>query len=111
MKGTDRYHIDGVSCRVGDRDWPVRDLSVGGFYVECREPLPKGHSALFELRLPGGRSVPLTGLVTWVNEPGAPAKPDQPPGFGVKIHHIKFAAKMSLLALLRELRPSDLRPR
>ena len=111
MKGTDRYHIDGLSCRVGDRDWPVTDVSVGGFFVECREPLPKGHSARFELYLPDGRTVALTGRVTWVNVPGRPAKADQRPGFGVKIHSIDFPSKMQLLALLREQRPEAMRPR
>lgn len=111
MKGTDRYHVDGLSCRVGDRDWPVTDLSVGGFFVECREPLPRGHTARFELRLPAGNIVPLTGLVTWVNEPAAPVKADQEPGFGVKIHGIDFPSKMKLLAFLREQRPEAMRPR
>jgi len=111
MKGTDRYHVEGVVCGVGDREWPVSDLSVGGFYVESSEPLPKGHSARFQLRLPDGRNVPLTGVVSWVNEPGAPAKPGQPPGFGVKIRAIAFPHKMILLAHLRELDPEAMRPR
>jgi hypothetical protein len=109
MKGTDRYHVDDVRCRVADRDWPVSDLSVGGFYVESAEPLPKGHSARFDLMLPGGQKVPLTGLVSWVNEPSRPAKRHLPAGFGVKITRIEFPDKMRLLALLRDLKPDALR--
>lgn len=109
MKGTDRYRVDGVSCRVGERRWPVRDLSVGGFFVECVEPLPRGHSGRFELELADGRGVPLEGVVTWVNDPNAPAKPARPPGFGVKIFSIEFPDRMRLLGLLRELRPEALR--
>jgi hypothetical protein len=111
MKGSDRYHIHGVSCRVGDHLWHVVNLSVGGFFVETREPLPKGHSARFELMLPNTRSLSLTGLVTWVNEPSAPLKPQIPSGFGVKIHRIAFPDKMTLLTLLRETQPASLRPR
>jgi hypothetical protein len=111
MKGTDRYRVEGVTCRVGDREWPVADLSVGGFYVESTEPLPRGHAAKFELRLPRERSVPLTGLVSWVNEPNAPAKRDKASGYGVKIISIAFPDKMRLLALLREMGPDALRPK
>jgi PilZ domain len=109
MKGTDRYRVEGVSCRFGEREWPVRDLSVGGFFVESREPLPRGQSLRFELELPGGPRVPLEGVVTWVNDPIKPSKPARPPGFGVKIFSIEFPDKMRLLALLRELRPEALR--
>jgi len=111
MKGTDRYQIEGVSCRVGGRCWPVPDMSVGGFYVQSSEPLPRGQSVRFELVLPDGRGVPLTGAVTWVNAPGAPSKPAKGPGYGVKITSIAFPDKMRLLALLRELRPDALRPK
>src|SRR5262245_53726068 len=111
MKGTDRYHVDGGSCRIGDHAWQVVNLSVGGFFVEAREPLPKGHSARFELFLPGRGSVALTGVVTWVNEPGSPMKPRTPPGFGVKIQRIAFPDKMLLLAMLREAQPASLRQR
>jgi len=111
MKGSDRYRLDGVSCRVGAHRWRVVNLSVGGFFVEASEPLPKGHSARFELALPGGRNVTLTGLVTWVNEPHAPLKPETPPGFGVKIHRIEFPDKMTLLAVLRESTPASMRAR
>jgi hypothetical protein len=111
MKGSDRYRLNGVSCRVGDHVWRIVNLSVGGFFVESKEPLPKGHSARFELLLPGGRNVSLTGLVTWVNEPNAPLKPETPAGFGVKIHRIAFPDKMVLLAMLRETQPASLRSR
>ena len=95
----------------GDHAWRVVNLSVGGFFVETPAPLPKGHSARFELQMPGGRSVSLTGVVTWVNEPSAPMKLQTPPGFGVKIHRIAFPDKMALLALLREAQRTALRPR
>ena len=111
MKGSDRYWLDGASCRVGSQLWRVVNLSVGGFFVEAREPLPKGQSARFELTLPGGRRVALTGLVTWVNEPTARIKAEAPAGFGVKIHRIAFPDKMTLLSVLREATPASLRQR
>ena len=43
MKGTDRYHVDDVRCRVADREWPVSDLSVGGFY---KDGIPTHHILL-----------------------------------------------------------------
>jgi hypothetical protein len=110
MKGTDRYRVLGVSVRVGGRKWPVPDMSVGGFYVETPELLPRGQSARFELVLPDGSTVPLTGLVTWVNEPSTPLKPAKSAGYGVKVTSIAFPDKMRLLALLRELKPEALRP-
>jgi PilZ domain-containing protein len=111
MKGSDRYRLAGVSCRVGEHVWRVVNLSVGGFFVEAREPLPRGQTAHFELALPGGRSVAMTGLVTWVNEPSAPIKPETPAGFGVKIHRIAFPDKMTLLTVLREATPASMRAR
>ncbi|HET7290900.1 MAG TPA: PilZ domain-containing protein [Vicinamibacteria bacterium] len=111
MKGTDRYHVDGVLCRLDDRALRVVNMSVGGFFVECAEPLPRGTSARFELRLPDGRALSMTGLVTWINEPSAPRKAYLPPGFGVKIQRIAFPDKMTLLALLRESPPEAMRQR
>lgn len=111
MKGTDRYQVQGVSCRVGGGEWPVPDMSVGGFYVATPELLPRGQSARFEIALPSGPVVQLTGVVTWVNEPGAPLKPAKPPGYGVRITSIGFPDKMRLLALLRDLKPEAMRPR
>lgn len=109
MKGTDRYRVDGVSCRVDERLLKVVNLSVGGFFVETEEPLPLGVSLNLELALPRRPPVRMVGLVAWINHRDKPRNKHLPPGFGIKILRISFAEKMALLAALREADPSALR--
>lgn len=109
MKGSDRYHVGGVTCRLGDRQFEVVNLSVGGFFVSSDDPPVPGLSATFELVLPRRPSVKLVGRITWINQSNAPRRRDLPAGFGVKIERIAFPDKMGLLALLRESDPSALR--
>jgi hypothetical protein len=113
MKGTDRYRVKGVSCRIGERQLEIVNLSVGGFFVACTEaPLLPGESLGLELVLPGGRgSVKIMGVVAWLNERVAPRMPALPTGFGVRIARIGFAEKMALLAFLRDVDPAQLRRR
>jgi Tfp pilus assembly protein PilZ len=109
MKGNDRYRVDNVSCRLGDRRYEIVNLSVGGLFVACEEPPPAGQSVSLEVRLPRHEDLTIVGLVSWVNEREKPRVEVLPPGFGIKIVRIAFADKMALLAFLREVDPSALR--
>lgn len=111
MKGTDRYQVEGVSCRLSERTLKVVNLSVGGFFVESPEPPAQGLSLSLELAIPRRPPVRIVGMVTWINDPRTPRNKHLPPGFGVKILRISFTDKMALLGLLREADPSAMRPK
>lgn len=108
MKGTDRYRVEGVVCRLSERPLPVVNLSVGGLFVASETPPPVGQSVTFDVSLPG-RTVALVGQIAWINERVNPRVKALPPGFGIKIVRIAFPDKMALLAFLRETDPSALR--
>jgi type IV pilus assembly protein PilZ len=60
------------------------DLSTGGLFIRTDNPLPPGRQFVIRLRLPG-LTDPLQAQceVAWTRTPEQ-ARPDQPPGMGVK---------------------------
>ncbi len=105
MKGTDRYRVNGVSCRLGERQLEVVNVSVGGLFVACGEPPLPGAALDLEMSLPGRRPLRASGIVTWLNEREAPRVRALPAGFGVKITRIGFSEKMALLSFLKDADP------
>jgi hypothetical protein len=112
MKGTDRYRVQGVFCRLdGARDdtFDVVNLSVGGLFVACVGAPSRGTPLKLELSLPGGGRIRIVGSVAWVNDPERMRSPELPAGFGIRISRISFADKMALLKFLRDVDPARLR--
>jgi hypothetical protein len=100
MKASDRYQVPGAACMLDGQVLPVVNMSVGGLFAVSERPPQTGQVVNLELALPD-RKAPLTiqGQVTWINEEGRVR--DLPRGFGVKITHISFVDKITLLGYLR----------
>lgn len=102
MKGSDRFALPGATCRVDDQEWPIADLSLGGFFVisNASPPLP-GQVLSLELRLPGRAPLALRGKVTWLNGGATRPRATLPAGYGVQITRIDMTAKLVLVEILR----------
>lgn len=108
MKGSDRFALPGATCRVDNQDWPIADLSLGGFFVisSASPPLP-GQMLSLELHLPGRAPLALRGKVTWLNGGAARPRANLPTGYGVQITRIDMAAKLVLVDILRRVQGAD----
>lgn len=109
MRSTDRFALLDVRCELGDASLPVANLSMGGFFVVCQPPLPRGQVLAFDLVFPSGGRIPALGRVAWVNDPGAVRNPKLPIGCGVTITRIAFPDKLAIVQLLK--RVSTVAPR
>jgi Tfp pilus assembly protein PilZ len=107
MKGSDRYFVDGVICRLHGQDMRVGNMSVSGLFAATENPLPAGQVVELELQL--GDRPPFTVLarVTWVNDPAAPRAPHLPQGFGVQITRIALPDKLAIVDLLKRMASED----
>jgi len=111
MKGTDRYYLDGVTCMLNDREMPVANLSVGGFFAATEDPPAIGDIVTVQLRINERPLVSVQGKVAWRNVPERPRVPHLPAGFGLKILRAPFADRMEILRVLGEAGPAAMRPR
>ena len=102
MKGNDRYQIQGITCTIDGRTYPVANLSVGGFFVETLEPLPQGRVVTALLGLKENLAFEVTGKVAWVNGVARPRVAHLPPGFGLKIQRIAFSDRMEIIRVLSD---------
>jgi hypothetical protein len=109
VRGSDRYYVDGVSCRIDGSTLPVVDLSTGGFFVATERPPVQ--SPVVELELALGPRPPfrILGRVSWVNGPVKTRSAVLPPGFGVQITRIDFTDKLAIVDMLRRSPPARLR--
>lgn len=104
VKATDRYIVAGVTCAYDGAQLPVANLSVGGFFaVSDRRPIMEQVLSL-ELNLGPGRSFPVLGKVTWLNDAELGPNRELPAGFGVKILRVAFPDKLAILDVLKRLR-------
>ena len=107
MKGTDRYFVDGVTCRLQGQAMPVANMSVSGLFAATDHTLPTGQVVELELQI--GERAPFNVLarVTWVNDPAAPRAPQLPQGFGVQITRIALPDKLAIVDLLKRMASED----
>ncbi len=108
MKASDRYFVEGVTCRLNGRDLPVRNLSVGGLFAASETSPLRGQAVSLELVFEEKTSFPIVGTVTWINTSRNPRAPELPPGFGVKIGSIPLPAKLAILDALRRSRAREI---
>ena len=101
MKATDRYIIEGVVCDIGGRELPVANLSISGLFLITDLVLMSGQHVEMMLRLPDRDPFPVTGVVSWTNDPAAPRAPDLPQGLGIRITRMALPDKVALLHLLK----------
>jgi len=111
MKGSDRYYIEGVSCRYDGKPLPVANLSVSGLFAATDRPPGPGEVVSLEVLLAGKRPFAVLGTVAWINRNGSKRAGHLPPGFGVKITRIAFADKLAILHVLQHCDPRKQRPR
>jgi hypothetical protein len=104
VKASDRYAVEGVTCRHDGRVLPVTNLSVSGLFVASDRPPLSGQAVSLELVFDGRPSFSIVGTVTWVNTAIDPKAPELPPGFGVRIASIPLPAKLAILDALRRAR-------
>ena len=108
MKPTERFFIDGVTCRLDGDGLRVANLSVGGLFAATARPPLKGQVVRMALEL-GEQSHDVVGTVTWINHGRDPKAKDLPAGFGVRITQIGLPAKLAIVDALK--RSKDRRAR
>ena len=101
MRSTDRYAFEDIRCEIGGASLPVANLSLGGFFVACVPPLPRGQGVAFELVFPSGGRIPALGRVAWVNGTDEAGNPQLPVGCGISITKIAFPDKLALVQVLK----------
>jgi PilZ domain len=104
MKASDRFPVTGASCFLDGRPLPLANLSVGGLFAVTEVPPIVGQSVVVDLVLPRRPPFRVAGMVAWVNGGKAAQLPH---GFGIRITHIDFLDKLSLLDFLKRSRPSE----
>lgn len=100
MKSRDRLTVDDARCMLDGEGLPIKNLSLGGFFVATERPLILGQIVALRV-LVADREIPVVGKVAWVNERDAPRQPGLPPGFGVAITRIELSDKLALVEILR----------
>jgi hypothetical protein len=111
LKGTDRFLVEGVQCRVDGQVLDVLNLSVSGLFVATDTPLPAGQVIELELLLPDREPFRLLGKITWLNEALDGKAPHLPRGFGVQVTRIAMADKLAILDVLKQAKVVDERRR
>jgi hypothetical protein len=111
MKGSDRFFVDGVVCRIHGTALRVANLSVGGMFVATELPLIAGQIVELELVLRDRSPFAALARVSWVNEPPNLKAPDLPHGAGIQITRIGMADKLALVDFLKRTPPDALRDR
>jgi len=74
------------------------DLSVGGCFVESPAPVELNQRIVFELQLPTGRNLLLSGEVVHLHPPT---------GFGVRFHYVNEQARTILAEVIKYARGSE----
>ena len=92
--------MDDARCMLDGEGLPIKNLSLGGFFVATDRPLILGQIVALRV-LVADREIPIVGRVAWVNERDAPRQPGLPPGFGVAITRIELTDKLALVEILR----------
>jgi Tfp pilus assembly protein PilZ len=100
MKSRDRVTVDDARCMLDGEPLPIKNLSLGGFFVATERPLILGQIVALRLMV-AERDIPVVGKVAWVNERDAPRQPALPTGFGVSITRIELGDKVALVEILR----------
>jgi hypothetical protein len=99
MNASDRYNVQGAACMLDGQLLPIANISVGGLFAVTDRPPIAGQVLSLQLAFPHQAPVPIQAQVTWVNARNNEA---MPAGFGVRITHISFVDKLTLLGYLRQ---------
>lgn len=92
--------VDDARCVLDGEGLPIKNLSLGGFFVATERPLILGQVVALRVQV-ADREIPVVGKVAWVNERDSPRQPALPAGFGVAITRIDLGDKLALVEILR----------
>jgi Tfp pilus assembly protein PilZ len=110
VKPTERYVIEGVTCRLDGRGLPVANLSISGLFAASERPPLPGQVVKLALELGDRESYEVVGKVTWINDAAAKKAPNLPAGFGVRILQIGLPAKLAIVNALKRSPQRRVRP-
>jgi hypothetical protein len=99
MNASDRYNVHGAACMLDGQLLPIANISVGGLFAVTDRPPITGQVLSLQLAFPQQIPLPIQGQVTWVNVKESGGTPS---GFGIRITHISFVDKLTLLGYLRQ---------
>ena len=104
-----RHILFRVRYRLGDRLYSGKglDISNGGLFLECSEPVAAGEVLQLEIQLSrpdqAGPWISCCGQVVWVNTRENPLKPNHPIGLGIKFIELAKSASAVLNGFLRSM--------
>jgi hypothetical protein len=101
MNSTDRFFVEGITCRYDGRPLRVANVSVGGVFVATDLSLAVGQVLELEIGLGDRAPFRVLARVSWFNDPRAPKAPDLPQGYGIQITRISLADKLAIVDVLR----------
>jgi Tfp pilus assembly protein PilZ len=110
VKPTERYLIEGVTCRLDGLGLPVANLSIGGLFAATERPPLPGQVVKLALELGDRQSYEVLGRVTWINDGATKKAPGLPAGFGVRILQIGLPAKLAIVNVLKRSPDRRVRP-
>lgn len=109
IRETRRLGLFRVRYRLGERLCTGKglDISSGGLFLECYEPVAAGVVLHLEIQLSrpeqAGPWISCAGVVAWVNSRENPLKPNHPIGLGIKFTQLPESASAVLNGFLRSM--------
>lgn len=82
----------------------TRNISRGGLFLACEDPLRQDTPVEIVFTLPGGRRIEATAEVSWVRERAACGE-DVQPGMGVRFVYLKEADRRAIRTFMRLREP------
>ncbi len=82
----------------------TRNISRGGIFVTCEDPLPQNTEIELLFSLPGGRRIEAVAAVSWVRERAA-CGPEVPPGMGLRFVRLAEADRRTIRTFMRLREP------
>lgn len=82
----------------------TRNISRGGLFIACEDPLRRGTEVDLLFTLPGGRRIEALAEVTWVRERAA-CGPEIFPGMGVRFVQLAEADRRAIRTFMRLREP------
>lgn len=82
------------------QDGHTANISIGGMFVQAKEPRPVGTLLRFELGLGGGQPIKGVGEVVWIR-PHAQGR-EAPAGMGIQFGHLDDANRERLTEAVRQ---------
>lgn len=112
VRETRRTCLITVQAGIADKTLQLKglDISSGGIFLECTEPIAIGSVLDLELQLArpneAGPRIKCHGRVTWINTRDNPMKPHHPVGLGIKFTDMPAQSASVLNGFLKTMERS-----